>query len=681
MKKRRPHVELILQSCPEENGAAALAMVLSWFRRPAALRELTAQPMASAADLVKAAQARGIYAQGYQMTMEQLVQAPMPLIAHWKFHAFVVVTGVKGGKVYVNSPEEGRLVLSRKDFAAGFTGVTVCFAADEPESRPAAPGIARELLPRGAAVPVLLACAQLFIAAGYVVLAVLLRSVADQLSSPQTGGGLSVCLQLGLVLLLQGAAAGFQIWLVRRCRKLCRREILQDFCQRLDSQNIAFFQITAPFRLSEAAGGCAARPAAMARWALCVSQLISGGACLVVMALQNLPAAAAAAVVAAMFAWLCYRGRESLYSDEKCRSRDRFLTEDLAVRDLAAWEMNRIQGRDCARFQNWAGVAGSASRGVETERQRSLWYLAAAAEILLVFCVCLLEMIAGWAGTADLLSCLVLAAAAAASMGALPGFLAAAAAEKQARESAGEIFRGETEARASTGAQPAKVLTVQTVTVRPKTEDAISVKDISFTVRQGEILVITGEEAVRSALAAVVSGLERPVQGAVYLDSRSTGDLSDREICESITLLGGGIPFPQGTVRENIAAGFRDITDYAVMEAASDAMLHQSVLLRADGYDTPVSTLSSGERVLLEFARAFARGTPFLVCDGLTGVLDGKTEDRLIRNLRRRGIGAVLLTEDTALLPKGDIVYRIEAGRTALRERAEFVEGEVYSLV
>ena len=632
--------------------------------------------MVSAADLVKAAQARGIYAQGYQMTMEQLAQAPMPLIAHWKFHAFVVVTGVTGGKVYVNSPEEGRLVLSRKDFAAGFTGVTVCFAADEPESGPAAPGIARELLPRGAAVPVLLACAQLFIAAGYVVLAVLLRSVADQLSSPQTGGGLSLCLQLGLVLLLQGAAAGFQIWLVRRCRKLCRRGILQDFCRRLDSQNIAFFQTTAPFRLSEAAGGCAARPAVMARWALCVSQLVSGGVCLVVMALQNLSAAAAAAIVAAVFAWLCYRGRESLYSDEKCRSRDQYLTED-----LAAWEMNRIQGRDCAHFQNWAGVAGSAFRDVETERQRSLWYLAAAAEVLLVFCVCLLEMIAGWAGTADLLGCLVLAAAAAASMGALPGLLAQAAAEKQARESVGEIFRGEMEARAPTGAQPAKVLTVQTVTVRPKGENATPVKDISFTVHQGEILVITGEEAVRSALAAVVSGLERPAQGAVYLDSRSAGDLSDREICESITLLGGGIPFPQGTVRENIAAGFRDITDYAVMEAASDAMLHQSVLLRADGYDTPVSTLSSGERVLLEFARAFARGTPFLVCDGLTGVLDGETEDRLIRNLRRRGIGAVLLTEDTALLPKGDIAYRIEAGRTALRERAEFVEGEVYSLV
>ena len=676
VKKRRPHVELILQSSPAENGAAALAMVLSCFGRPATLRELTARPIASAADLVKAAQSRGIYAQGYQMSFAQLAQAPMPLIAHWKFCSFVVVTGVQGGKVFVNSPEDGCQVLSRRAFEEGFTGVAICFAdAGEPEAAPVAPGILRSLLPEGVAVPVLLACAQLFIAGGFVALAVLLRSVADQLSDPQTGSGLSLCLQLGLVLLLQCGAAAFQVWLLRRCRRRCRALDIQDFQQRLENQDTAFFRHTSPFRLSEAAGGCAARPAAMARWALSLCQLVSGGVCLAVMALQNLAAAAAAAVVAAVFVWGCLRCRESLYSDGKCRSRDRFLAEDLAARDLAAWEMNRL------RFQHWAGAAGGAFRPTAVGRLRSRWYLAAAAEVLLVFCVCLLEMIAGWAGTADLLGCLVLAAAAAASMGALPGLLAQAAAEKQARESAGEIFRGEMEARAPTGAQPAKVLTVQTVTVRPKGENATPVKDISFTVHQGEILVITGEEAVRSALAAVVSGLERPAQGAVYLDSRSAGDLSDREICESITLLGGGIPFPQGTVRENIAAGFRDITDYAVMEAASDAMLHQSVLLRADGYDTPVSTLSSGERVLLEFARAFARGTPFLVCDGLTGVLDGETEDRLIRNLRRRGIGAVLLTEDTALLPKGDIAYRIEAGRTALRERAEFVEGEVYSLV
>ena len=109
VKERQPIgcVELILQSGPEENAAAALAMVLSYYGRPANLEDLARQRIASAADLVSAAQSRGLYAQGYQMSYAELCRAPMPLIAHWRFHSFVVVTGVRGGKVYVNSPEEG----------------------------------------------------------------------------------------------------------------------------------------------------------------------------------------------------------------------------------------------------------------------------------------------------------------------------------------------------------------------------------------------------------------------------------------------------------------------------------------------------------------------------------------------------------------------------------------------
>ena len=70
VKERQPIgcVELILQSGPEENAAAALAMVLSYYGRPANLEDLARQRIASAADLVSAAQSRGLYAQGYQMS-------------------------------------------------------------------------------------------------------------------------------------------------------------------------------------------------------------------------------------------------------------------------------------------------------------------------------------------------------------------------------------------------------------------------------------------------------------------------------------------------------------------------------------------------------------------------------------------------------------------------------------
>mgnify|MGYP000002026620 FL=1 len=110
---------------------------------------------------------------------------------------------------------------------------------------------------------------------------------------------------------------------------------------------------------------------------------------------------------------------------------------------------------------------------------------------------------------------------------------------------------------------------------------------------------------------------------------------SSQDVFQNVMMLGESLPFPQGTVRENIAAQKEDVSDQAVAEAASQALLHESILRHKDGYDTPVQELSRGERVLLEFARAFVRGTPFLICPGLTRGLSRETEGELLSSLRQ----------------------------------------------
>ena len=65
-------VELILQSGPRENAAAALAMVLAYYGRSVPVRELARQGMASAADLAAAAMRR---AAGVALTLENALAA------------------------------------------------------------------------------------------------------------------------------------------------------------------------------------------------------------------------------------------------------------------------------------------------------------------------------------------------------------------------------------------------------------------------------------------------------------------------------------------------------------------------------------------------------------------------------------------------------------------------------
>ena len=681
MNKRRPiaRVALILQTSPAENAAAALAMVLSYHHEAVSVGELMERPMVSAADLMTAAQQRGIHAQGYQMTFDQLTKAPMPLIAHWKFRSFVVVTGIRGSCVYINSPEEGRLVLKRRDFEAGFTGVAICFAQGEQQTEQQESVSAPQ--PERSAAPVLLS-AQFLITVLCLVLAVLSREVAARLSAPQTGGGLSMCLGLGGAVLLLGAAGAVQIAVLRHaCRVDCRREN-GSFAAFLAGETAAFFEKSSPYRLDAAARACKDLPAARAQAAACWFQLAGGAACLVVVALQNLLAGTMAALVAAAFAAICWQGRERIYSEWQVADRERFFATELAAEDLETPETIRLRGETQEHFRRWFDRAGCLERPATVADQKRLWHIAAAVQMLAVLLASLAGIAAGWAGTADLIGCAVLSAGAAAAMGALPQLIQAQALRRWLTESAQALSghrEGREESVPNVGA--VETLTLQNVSLRRADREPPIARGITFTLHRGEILVVAGGETLRRVMAPVAAGLERPWQGEIYLGNTALSDMGEKEICKNITLLGRGLPFPGGTVRQNIAAGFPNITDYAVTEAASAALLHESILQRKRGYDTPAATLSEGEQVLLEFACAFARGTPFLVCDSLTGRLDRDTEGRLLHALHRRGVGTVLLTGDAALLRRGDLACRIQEGQVTLRERSELIDEEVYSLV
>ncbi len=122
------HVKLILQASPEENGAAALAMILAYYGKSVAVSEMVDLGTANAGELLNTARTQGLYAQGCQMKWQELRKAPLPLIAHWRFHEFVVVTAIGSKHITIQSPSEGCITVSRGEFERQFTGVAICFA-------------------------------------------------------------------------------------------------------------------------------------------------------------------------------------------------------------------------------------------------------------------------------------------------------------------------------------------------------------------------------------------------------------------------------------------------------------------------------------------------------------------------------------------------------------------------
>lgn len=664
----------LFQSGPQDNGQTALAMVLNCLGCPVSPWEL--EPVESAADLVKQARARGIYAEGCQTTIRELCAAPLPAIAHWRFQSFVVVSRIRGGRVWINDPEDGLRVLSLKEFEAGFTGAVVCFAGQGGAHQDAPPPRARTFFARFPAASLLMGLAQVFIC-----VCCSMAVIALQMSIVGVGGTVPLLLTETLLIL---AASLFQLWLRRRCERGLRRQAARYCAERLEEKPPLFFRRVQMYQVAYACESCGTAGAAMAGLALDTMRLWTAALCLALLAVQDIWAAAAALPAAAVFTAAVRSREDTLCSEAKRAGRDRFVLKHQAAERMD--RMDSLRGEHRRYFEQWLYGAGSARTAPQTAGRLSwYWCVFAALETALALCAGMLHRAAGGGSAEKMAGCAGTALLFAWAMSALPRRVEARALLRSVQETFACLFREGTAQQSGTSAPPsvdgAETLTVQSVDLPPAREGDVGFRDVSLTVRRGEVLSVLVTGGDRLALSRLIAGIAAPAQGAVYLGGTDVKELRQEELFRRITLLGRGVPIPFGTVRENIAAGCGDISDLAVAQAASHALLHERLLLREKGYDTPAGLLSSGEQVLLEFACAFARGTPFLVADGCTGRLDAETERALMDEARRRGLGVVLVADGGTPFRWADAVCRIEDGHVTLLERAEIVDWGGQTLV
>jgi ATP-binding cassette, subfamily B, bacterial len=194
--------------------------------------------------------------------------------------------------------------------------------------------------------------------------------------------------------------------------------------------------------------------------------------------------------------------------------------------------------------------------------------------------------------------------------------------------------------------------------------------DVCLTVPAGQTVALVGETgAGKSTIARLVARFYDPTTGAVRLDGVDLRDVSTPDLRRAVVMITQESFLFGGSVADNIEFGRPGAARDEVVAAATAVGAHGFIEGLPDGYDTEVRRrgvrLSSGQRQLVAFARAFLANPRVLILDEATSSLDLPTERLVQRALR------TLLADRTALIIAhrlstveiADRVLVVDAGR------------------
>jgi subfamily B ATP-binding cassette protein MsbA len=156
-------------------------------------------------------------------------------------------------------------------------------------------------------------------------------------------------------------------------------------------------------------------------------------------------------------------------------------------------------------------------------------------------------------------------------------------------------------------------------------------KDISFSVKRGEILALVGPSGGgKSTLVDLIPRFYDPTSGEIMIDDINVRDIKIDNLRKLMGIVTQETFLFNESVKNNIAYGLENYPFEKVVEAATAANAHNFIIEMSDGYDTIIGErgvkLSGGQRQRLSIARAILKNPDIMIFDEATSSLDNESE-------------------------------------------------------
>jgi ATP-binding cassette, subfamily B, multidrug efflux pump len=204
-------------------------------------------------------------------------------------------------------------------------------------------------------------------------------------------------------------------------------------------------------------------------------------------------------------------------------------------------------------------------------------------------------------------------------------------------------------------------------------------KDVSFAIEPGQTIAIVGHTgAGKTTLTSLMMRFYEVTAGRILVDGV---DLREHDLTALRSHFAVVLQDPflfSGTIGENIRFGNDQISERTMRSAARDVNVLDFIDSLPHGFDEPLrergNSLSTGQKQLINFARALAFNPHILILDEATSSVDTDTELRIRGALDRmvQGRTSVLIAHRLSTVQRADSILVMHKGQ--LREMGSHQE-------
>lgn len=199
-------------------------------------------------------------------------------------------------------------------------------------------------------------------------------------------------------------------------------------------------------------------------------------------------------------------------------------------------------------------------------------------------------------------------------------------------------------------------------------------KDISFTANAGETVALVGHTGSgKSSIINLFMRFYEYERGDIFIDGVSLKDYPIEELRKKVGLVLQDPFMFYGDIASNIRLHNEELTDEDVREAAEFVQANHFIEELPNGYEQKVtergSTLSSGQRQLIAFARTIAMNPKVLVLDEATANIDTETEVAIQKSLEkmREGRTTIAIAHRLSTIADAELILVLHHGEIVER--------------